>query len=53
MTLACAVCVLPGTELAFEGGGAMRDGQALPLEVAWAQGGEVPTGQRRAIKRSS
>ena len=28
-----AVCVLPGTELAFEDGGAMRDGRALRLEA--------------------
>ena len=47
-----AVCVLPGTELAFETGGPMRDGHALRLE-ARAQGGEVPTGQQRPVKRPS
>ena len=47
-----AVCLLPGTELAFEKEVRCETGMILLLE-ARAQGGEVSTSQQRPVKRPS
>ena len=46
-----AVCLLPGTELAFEK--EVRCETTLSSPEARAHGGEVPTGQQGPVKRPS